>query len=223
MKHDKSATMKLAKDYRDRGEPNGWFEEFYARAGGDIHKVYWADLKTNPLLAAWLEEHPAQAGTPAVTIGCGLGDDAEALARHGYRVTAFDISSSAIAMCRQRYPHSTVDYRVADLFALPPQWRRTYALVYECNTIQILVGADRSRALVAIAELVAPGGQVLVSCRSRDTDEQPDAFPLALDRQEIDGFKRAGLTEIRFQAYDDDQEPPVPHFFAVYERPEDSG
>lgn len=219
MENPKFATQRLAKAYADRGDPNGWFEEFYVRAGGDISKVYWADLKPNPLLLAWIEEHPAPPDTRAITIGCGLGDDAEALTRNGYRVTAFDISPSAIAMCRQRYPDSTVDYRVADLFDHPEEWRRRFDLVYECNTIQILVGSSRVRALEAISDLAAPGGEIIVSCRSRDAGQMLDTFPLALDRDEIGGFRQAGLSETRFVAYDDDQDPPVPHFFAVYNRP----
>jgi len=218
MTFDKDATIRLARSFAAKGDPNGWFEEFYARADGDINEIYWADLKTNPLLADWLRENPQRAGATAVTIGCGLGDDAEALAAHGCRVTAFDISASAIAMCRERFPDSPVDYQVADLFALPPTWRRGFDLVYECNTIQILTGDDRGRALQAIAGLVAPQGCVLVSCRSRESGANLDAFPLALDRDEIDGFTRAGLCEETFLAYDDDQDPPVPHFFAVYRR-----
>jgi SAM-dependent methyltransferase len=219
MESPKRATQNLAKAYSEQGDPNGWFEEFYARAGGDIYKVYWADLEPNPLLLAWLEKREYPTGTRAITIGCGLGDDAEMLAQQGIRVTAFDISSSAIDMCRQRYPASSVDYRVADLFDCPREWRRSFDLVYECNTIQILAGPSRVRCLEAIAELVAPSGEVLVSCRSRRAGEGLDAFPLALDRDEIDGFRRAGLAEIHFVAYDDGQEPPVPHFFAVYKRP----
>ena len=214
----KQETQRLAKDYADRNDPNGWFEEFYARAGGDIRKVYWADLAPNPELVAWLEEHPLSGEARATTIGCGLGDDAEAIARHGYKVTAFDISASAIDMCRQRYLGSGVEYVVADLFQCPADWSRAFDLVYECNTIQILVGEDRARAVAAIANLVAPGGYLLVSCRSREAGENLDAFPLALDRDEIDGFKRSGLEEAVFLAYDDHQNPPVPHFFAVYHR-----
>lgn len=219
MENSKSSTKRLAKTYADRGDPNGWFEEFYARAGGDIHKVYWADLKPNPLLLDWIKQHPALAGKRAITIGCGLGDDAELLMQHGYRVTAFDISPTAIAMCRQRYPDSTVDYCVADLFAHSADWQRGFDLVYECNTIQILNGASRARALETISDLAAPGGEILVSCRSRNKGEPLDGFPIPLERDELDGFRRAGLSEIHFLAYDDDQDPPVPHFFAVYKRP----
>jgi SAM-dependent methyltransferase len=218
MENSKRATQLLAKTYADRGDPNGWFEEFYTKANGDIHKVYWADLSPSPLLLDWIEQGAASTQARAITIGCGLGDDAEALAQHGYRVTAFDISPSAIAMCRQRFLDSSVEYIVADLFNYPPEWRRGFDLVYECNTIQILMGQSRVQAVQAIADMVAPGGEILVSCRGRNPGEQQDTFPLALDRDEIDGFQRAGLTEQHFTTYDDDQDEPVPHFFAVYKR-----
>lgn len=219
MDDPKTSTILLARAYAAKGDPDGWFEEFYAKAGGDIAKVYWADLEPNPLLLDWLDAHPAPAGRRAVVVGCGLGDDAEALRERGYAVTAFDISPSAVEMCRRRYPGSPVSYVVADLFDHPAAWRRDFDLVYECNTIQILTGANRVRALNAIAELVAPGGEVVVSCRSRESDDHSQTFPIALDRREIDGFVRAGLTETHFLAYDDHQDPPVPHFFAVYRRP----
>lgn len=218
MDTSKPATIRLAEHYADRGNRNGWFEEFYARAQGDIEKIYWADLKPNPLLLNWLQEHPPTAGLKAVTIGCGLGDDAEAMSLDGYQVTAFDISPSAIEMCKERYPDSTVDYIVADLFTLPEKWQHRFNLVYECNTIQILNGSSRSQAVSAISNLVAPGGQLLVSCRSRNVGDGLDEFPVALDQNEIDGFKRAGLIEKHFRAYDDDQDPPVPHFYAIYTR-----
>jgi len=218
MQTSKQTTQILAENYAKRGDPNGWFEEFYTQAEGDIHSVYWADLKSSPLLLDYLEKNKVQTGAQAITIGCGLGDDAETLSQHGFQVTAFDISSSAINMCRQRYPNSRVDYLVADLFNHPAKWLRRFDFVYECNTIQILKGPDRERAVNAIANLLAPKGEILVSCRSRNPGEQMDVFPLALDREEIDGFQRAGLTEKRFVSYDDDQNPPVPHFFAVYKR-----
>ena len=85
MGNPKSATQRLAREYADQGDPNGWFEEFYARACGDIGKVYWADLKPNPLLLDWLKERGASDGMRAITIGCGLGDDAEALSRYRFR------------------------------------------------------------------------------------------------------------------------------------------
>jgi len=219
MGNPKRETQELARDYADQGRPNDWFEEFYARAEGDHRRVYWADLAPNPKLTRWLDTYPPVPGARAVTVGCGLGDDAEALAASGCRVAAFDISESAIAMCRRRYPASEVDYLVGDLFTPPAKWRRGFDLVYECNTIQILVGRARQDAVAAIADLVAPGGVLLVSCRSREVGQGLDDWPLALDRPEIDRFLTAGLEEIHFDAYDDTQDPPVPHYFAAYRRP----
>jgi hypothetical protein len=121
-------------------------------------------------------------------------------------------------MCRQRYPDTTVEYRVADLFSLPEEWIHGFDLVYECNTIQILKGPSRSAAITAISDIVAPRGVVLVSCRSRNAGEGLNEFPVALDKKEIDGFQRTGLLETHFVAYDDDQNPPVPHYFAIYKR-----
>jgi SAM-dependent methyltransferase len=213
--------LSMVAQYRDRGDPYGWCDTVYRDAEGDCSRIYWADLVPNPCLLAWLAVHPiAHDGQRAVTVGCGLGDDAEALAAHGYRVTAFDISPTAIAMCHQRYPGSPVEYREADLFQCPVGWIQGFDLVFECNTIQIMPGDYRVRALNAIAGMVAPGGSALISCRSREAGEKLDEFPLPLDRAEMDGFIRAGLTEDSFVAYADDQNPPVPHFFACYSRPE---
>ncbi len=218
MKYPRNETLQLSKKYAANGDPNGWFEEFYAGANGDFKNVYWADLKPNPFLVDWINENPKPENAKAIVIACGLGDDAEALASHGYQVTAFEISQSAIELCLKRFPETRVDYRLADLLKLPEDWKRGFDLIYECNTIQILVGAERRQALEAIAELASPGGEVLVSCRSRESNQGLDVWPLALDKNEIDGFKHTGLNEIHFLAYDDDQNPSVPHFFAVYQR-----
>jgi len=69
MENSKSSTQHLAKTYADRGDPSGWFEEFYARADGDIRKVYWADLSPNPLLLDWIEGRAKPDAVSAITIG----------------------------------------------------------------------------------------------------------------------------------------------------------
>lgn len=212
--------LAMVEDYRRRGDPTGWCENVYADAGGDPASVFWADLAPNPYLVDWLDRHPLpRPGAPAVVVGCGVGDDAEAAAEAGYRVTAFDLSPSAIDMCRRRWPESSVEYVVANLFDPPGGWAGSFDLVFECNTIQIMPDELRVPTRDAIAALAAPGGAVLVSCRSREAGEREDEFPLALTREEIGGFARAGLTEEEFVAYDDDQSPPVPHFFASWRRP----
>lgn len=57
-----------------------------------------------PSLVHWLVKNLGE-GLSAVVVGCGLGDDAEALAAAGFAVTAFDVSGSAIAWAKERFPN----------------------------------------------------------------------------------------------------------------------
>ena len=56
-------------------------------------------------------------GKRALDIACGEGRNSIFLARHGYQVTALDISDRGIEKGRQRMPANgvTVDFRVVDL------------------------------------------------------------------------------------------------------------
>lgn len=217
--HDPVKYKEMVLSYQENNDPTGWFENIYNEANGDYKAVFWADLEPAPLLLDWLKNHPIK-NTPkkAIVVGCGVGDDCEALSLHGYDVIGFDISPSAIDLCKKRYPNTKVDYVVTDLFNYPKEWFQAFDVVYECNTIQVLPGSYRIQARDAIANLVKPKGHALVSCRSRISGEQENDIPLPLDKKEINGFKLNGLEEDSFLTYDDEQEPPVPHFFAVYKR-----
>lgn len=170
-------------------------------------------------MTKWLKEHPKNLNKrKAIVIGCGVGDDCEALNREGYDVIGFDISKSAIELCKNRYPNTAVNYLVTDLFNCPKEWFQAFDVVYECNTIQVLPGKYRIQARRAISGFVKQNGHALISCRSRITGKQEEDIPLPLDKIEIDGFKNEGLKEISFLAYEDTQNPRVPHFFAIYKR-----
>ncbi len=218
-KFDPIAYRNMVKFYQDEDKPTGWFDSIYTDAQGDHRAVFWADLEPSPYLLKWLRNCIYKhTGRKAIVIGCGVGDDAEALSEAGYEVTAFDISPEAIRLCKNRYLATTVNYLVADLFDYPSQWAESFELVYECNTIQVLPGKYRIQARDAMVSLLAQQGYILVSCRSRLQGEQEDDIPLPLDKEEIDGFIQCGLREESFEAYDDTQEPTVPHFFASYKK-----
>ena len=183
------------------------FEEIYVRAADDLASVPWARLAPHPLLVMWLDSpawpgvraaRPATPGGGALVVGCGLGDDAEELARRGYPVTAFDVSPTAITRCRDRFPRSPVSYRVADVLNLPGEWRGRFSLVVEINTIQSLPRADRPAAIASIAATVASGGLLFVRCRAAGEDDEPDGpeRPWPVRRSELDGFTAAGLTQV---------------------------
>jgi SAM-dependent methyltransferase len=172
------------------------FEDLYASVGDDLDRIPWAGLRPHPMLVSWLDGHPGEG--EALVIACGLGDDAQELARRGYRVSAFDYSATAIDWCRRRFPGSPVDYRVADLYDLPADWTRRFAVVVEINTIQSLPPERRGETIAAVAATVAPGGRLFVRCLGRADDQPTPQRPWAVSRRDLDGFVAAGLREVSF-------------------------
>jgi 2-polyprenyl-3-methyl-5-hydroxy-6-metoxy-1,4-benzoquinol methylase len=169
-----------------------WFEAVYALAEGDPAGVPWAYLEPRPLLEDWLASR-SLVDLHALDVGCGLGDNAEALARAGARVTAFDLVERAVQWARERFPKSEVDYRVADLFNAPDEWRRAFDLVHELYTLQALPEALLPAAARSLASFVAPGGTLLIISRARDEDEEAGGPPWPLTRKNIESFAVDGL------------------------------
>ncbi|MEZ6189221.1 MAG: class I SAM-dependent methyltransferase [Planctomycetota bacterium] len=211
-----------ARDLRDRSlerrDPTGWFEALYSEAGADATQVPWADLGPNPHLVAWCQREGIRGAGRAVKVGCGWGDDAEFLAAQGFDVVAFDVAPSAVARCRARFPGSPVDYRVADLLALPEALRRSFDVVVEAYTLQVLPPELHPRAIEATAELVAPGGTLVVICRGREPEDPCPGLHWPLTRAELEGFIAAGLREVQLEDFLDAEEPPVRRFRATYRR-----
>jgi ubiquinone/menaquinone biosynthesis C-methylase UbiE len=215
----RATARELAQRHVAGGDPLGWFEVLYATSEGDSLSIPWADLSPNPNLVSWFEQQRAAgSGRRALKIGCGLGDDAEELSRRGFDTTAFDISSTAIRWCRRRFPGSSVGYVEADLLQPPDEWAQGFDLVLESYTLQVLPSELRSEAMRCVADFVAPGGTLLVIARGREPGEAEGAMPWPLTRQELGVFTEAGLTELQFEDYVDDESPPVRRFRVTYAR-----
>ncbi|MEH1951912.1 MAG: class I SAM-dependent methyltransferase [Nostoc sp.] len=187
----------LATEALQKSEALAWFEVLYTKAKGDTAKIPWAKLTPHPYLQDWLKNHqPFASGQKALVIGCGLGDDAEALAHLGFEVTAFDISPTAIAWCQERFPNSTVNYVVADLLAIPSQWHQAFDFVFECRNIQALPLNVRSGVISSVTSFVAPGGILLLITRVRDTEVEPSGPPCPLSDSELAQFENVGLQQV---------------------------
>lgn len=212
----------LARAAIEAGRPLAWFDELYREAEEGRAIVPWADLRPNPHVVAWLDAHEGMfaKGARALDVGGGLGDDAEELARRGFRVTSFDLSPIAVARAKARFPSSSVARDAHDLLALPASYTTAFDLVVEAYTLQVLPPKERAIAARVLPSLVAPGGGLLVIARGREPEDDAGAMPWPLVRTEIEGLATDGLTLATFDDFVDREEPasPVRRFRAFFRR-----
>jgi SAM-dependent methyltransferase len=145
--------------------------------------------------------HPALAAliplpVPAATIlvpGCGLGYDLAAWATQpGVRkVVGLDLAESAVAAARARLAgiaNTTVE--AGDLFALPPDHRGAYDLVWEHTCYCAIDPSQRTAYVNAVADALCPGGHLLAVfyLRPWDTPEENATAgpPFACSTEELD-------------------------------------
>ena len=212
----------LAAEYAARGDDLGWFDAAYREAAGDAEKLPWGDLEPNEFFKAWAERHGLRGnGRKALVIGCGLGDDARYLDDLGFKVTAFDVSPTAIEWAKQLSEGRDIQFETADLFQPPDDWFSiktppataggtdkigAFEFVLEIYTIQPLPMDLRAKAIDYVASFVAPGGSVVVVSRGRGDDEELEQLPWPLSRRDLARFLEGGLTEVRFDDFIDDED-----------------
>ena len=158
-------------------------------------------------------------------VGCGLCDDPGFLASLGCEVTAFDVSPTAVAEARRRFPRSPVNYQVADLLAPSPGWQGAFDLVAEIYTVQALYGQARAGAIRALPGLVAPGGTLLVIARATDDQDpvrDPAMMPWPLTRRELEAMAGRTLTVRSVEKFLDGEDPPKLRWRAEFTAADDA-
>jgi len=126
----------------------------------------------------------------ALDAGCGRGADALWLARQGWRVTAVDVSPTAIGNARDLAAGHDISWVVADLTRWEPPER--YDLVvsqYVHPTVPF------GEFVARLAESVAPGGTLLVVGHDH-ADEHSAAHAPARASIDLDAVTGALTTEL---------------------------
>ncbi|MBP2340989.1 SAM-dependent methyltransferase [Saccharothrix coeruleofusca] len=131
--------------------------EQYWEAHYNTRRRLWSG-RANPVLTDVADGLPTGA---ALDLGCGEGGDAVWLARRGWRVTAVDVSATALARAEAHAAEAGVEIRFErhDLAHTFPQG--AFDLV-SAQYLQSPVDFPRAEALRRAADAVRPGGLLLV-------------------------------------------------------------
>lgn len=93
---------------------------------------------------------------------------------------------------------------------------RCLRFVLESYTLQALPESVRAEALRHMAGFVCERGRLLVITRGRGERDESRAMPWPLTRHELDTLTQAGLIEVSFEDYFDNETPPVRRFRVLY-------
>ena len=188
-----------------------WFDDLYKKNKSSYENIPWVRQDVNPLLQSYLDEDVEHKGS-ALVIGCGLGDDAIALEKAGYSVTAIDVSQTALDLAKERFPTSTVVFKKQDIF----EYTQTFDFVFEALTIQSLPIEFREKMVKAVANTVAKNGKLLLVAHKRE--EMFDGPPWPLTENEVDLFKTEGLTELSHEIYTEASKISNTRFRVLYKK-----
>lgn len=150
---------------------NGQWETRYAEAD-----IPWDSGTPSVELLKILDEQRIVPGS-AIEIGCGTGTNAVALAQRGFRVTAIDVSPTAIARARaraaQEAPGLDLSFVEADLLAAPPALPPA-DLLFDRGVYHVLRREDLDACLRMLTALTRPGSWYVVLSGSADDPASSD-------------------------------------------------
>ncbi len=218
----RARVREIQEQFAVRGDSMGWFEALYQEAAGDNEVIPWADLEPNAYFRKWAEAKGLKGeGRTALVVGCGLGDDARYLHDIGFKVTAFDISPTAVDWARKLHADTDIVFETCDLFKPFRGWLGAFDFVLEIYTIQPLPLIMRPQVVDAIAGFVKEGGRIVVVTRGREDDVEPDELPWPMSRRDLSRFEYNGLTQNDFVIMPGEEGEP-PRFVVEYVRAKDS-
>jgi 2-polyprenyl-6-hydroxyphenyl methylase/3-demethylubiquinone-9 3-methyltransferase len=124
--------------------------------------------RINPHRLAWIDQLSPLSGKAVLDVGCGGGILAEAMARHGARVTGIDLAEKPLQIAQAHAKGQPLDVRYMKSSA--EAWSEGHAGHYDLVTcMEMLEHVPSPRAVIqACADMVKPGGWVFFSTINRN-------------------------------------------------------
>lgn len=106
----------------------------------------------------------------AVDLGCGAGNYAVWLARHGFEVTGLDISAEAIRHARALAQREEVDvhFETADLLGDVSRYRLSFDFAYDYELLHHIFPDDRERYVENVHSMIRVTGVYFSLCFSEE-------------------------------------------------------
>ena len=132
----------------------------------------WEKGKPHPELVAYLAENGPLRGKIFVP-GCGSGHDVRALSASENQVIGVDLAPFAIKKATAQPQIAHEEYRLADLFDLPPEFDGQFDWVFEHTCFCAIDPSQRRDYVNAIVRLLKPTGRLLaIFFLNPDHDEE---------------------------------------------------
>jgi 2-polyprenyl-6-hydroxyphenyl methylase / 3-demethylubiquinone-9 3-methyltransferase len=134
----------------------------------DEHGEFKPLHRLNPVRADYIAARSQLSGARILDVGCGGGLLAEALARHGARVTAIDLAPTMIETAKLHALESglVIDYRVQDAADLSGDPDQCFDVVCCMEMLEHL--PDPAIFLPLLARLLKPQGSLFLSTLNRN-------------------------------------------------------
>ncbi|MFH1811637.1 MAG: class I SAM-dependent methyltransferase [Pseudomonadota bacterium] len=197
----------------DRAQ-DGW-DALYA--DGKVQQLPWYYEALDPDVEAALGRRALASGH-ALDLGCGPGTQSLHLVRHGFEVTASDISGAAVLHTERLASEQglTLHGVVDDI--LHSQLTGPFDLVVDRGCFHVLPPGRRSHYVDTMARILAPAGVLLLKCFS---EKQPGTTgPYRLSPTELrEAFaSHLDTASVERTVYQGTTRPPPHALFAEFQR-----
>jgi 2-polyprenyl-3-methyl-5-hydroxy-6-metoxy-1,4-benzoquinol methylase len=165
----------------DRQFPN--WEQLYQEQA--VESMPWFHEALDPDLERALHQLNITQGT-ALDIGTGPGTQAIALARLGFRVTATDLSTTAIEKAKEKTQDARLDILWMQDDILNSQLDGQFSVIVDRGCFHVLPPQQRQDYVSVVASLLEPSGYLFLKCFS--TQETRESGPYRFTANEIEAI-----------------------------------